>query len=1159
MPKRSADGEEGSSHSKRRRLADHPSLKSNVEEISSAHQLQSILAFKQDAGPETKRCIHAFKIFLESIAYGQDEGLKSTRRRILYEYLQLQPFSHSEDEGTYAFDVVKTWNFAQSNNESLFATVTSVLALFLKAISHHIEFRQYGRSICHLLLQKDHLMLLERALSAQKSKDQLITATLRLLTEIVAFDGGSSAKRVYRAKDTTLKRLDTFLGLRNDVKIAAPNTRRKPSIRHIALRYLFAHLKLQDYGAKIEILGNGKLLRSVFQGIKEDSPSIIHEILDAVKDDILKDEKIPRRIKGRCFTDLNLGSIASLYGYHTDGNAVQGAESSHKPESIPDRAHAFLLSVCTTPDYGLLVAGSAPHTHTQGDEDEKSQFQDNDGLGSLHNGASRPKAIKNHTLASFLQMLRPYADDMQRNLTLAVFQAAPELVGDYFYRRKSFSFDPKLTATWVGLAAFLLSTINLPVQDLEDPSESHSLLPPPASGVLEGILPSPLSSRIVSRCLSQNVSLIKFFAIKILSAAFIKFAVVVDYFRSCESQSRTERLEERWKLGISSLVENFSQRCPDMSHIITVFRNSGPQDIVLREASARLLSLYYRHLPQTALQQKFDASTVLSGAINNSALTAQLLEESPLGSMVLEHLIDVARCSPDIRWWQKPADNRLSLFGSGLRRCATQADESTSRSLETLLQSALVEGITISPEQGNQLMAFMLRSLKKAEEWQPTDTLFEFLDDCLIRLSKKGVMYQQNLLNELATIHLPTESHADYPGGQLLMVVMEQWPFIQQSAIEPDLENISRWLSRFFLLLEQVKGMVQLLGHVSGRIESTTSNKKCKRLLKGSSEKQFALSLKDQPLQRQSPKSAPPVMLQQSRSREVHAPNETWRSPSPPAPEGEDHPGLGKWKQVDVEEGIVDGAVGSLILCLCSKHGDIRKQALMQLRAWMRKLQGSQYSEKEAVYLLAGELVETAATRIADGAIPYFAGVAAAEFCLVLSNPLHSLYAKVNRFLNKAPTWQVEKMPSYWVDQILMHLPTNDDAHYKEMGWLLNLLIEGLRTEADMELYRRCPVVERLLSLFASPSLQPPYQERILTFLFRCSHVNGSTTLITRYSLLSWVRSAIAEGTVTGPQASALERLARKCVASCDQGRVGDWSGGRIVDTPSAEQSNGHA
>lgn len=92
--------------------------------------------------------------------------------------------------------------------------------------------------------------------------------------------------------------------------------------------------------------------------------------------------------------------------------------------------------------------------------------------------------------------------------------------------------------------------------------------------------------------------------------------------------------------------------------------------------------------------------------------------------------------------------------------------------------------------------------------------------------------------------------------------------------------------------------------------------------------------------------------------------------------------------------------------------------------------------------------METANGLTADEALPYFAGEAAAEFCLVLSDPLHNLYAKVNKFLNKAPTWNLKRMPSYWVDQVLMQLPTNDDAHYKEIGWLLDLLIRGLRTDA---------------------------------------------------------------------------------------------------------------
>lgn len=70
----------------------------------------------------------------------------------------------------------------------------------------------------------------------------------------------------------------------------------------------------------------------------------------------------------------------------------------------------------------------------------------------------------------------------------------------------------------------------------------------------------------------------------------------------------------------------------------------------------------------------------------------------------------------------------------------------------------------------------------------------------------------------------------------------------------------------------------------------------------------------------------------------------------------------------------------------------------------------------------------------------------AAESCLVLADPLHMLYAKVNKFLNRGPTWNVEKLPSYWVEHVLMRLPTNDDEYYKEVSWLLDQLIDGLRT-----------------------------------------------------------------------------------------------------------------
>lgn len=599
--------------------------------------------------------IHTFKHFLESIAYGQDGPLQSARKDVLLEYLNSQPVFPSGQDSTYAFDLVKTWSFAaQCNNEALFAAVAAVLALLLKTLSFHIESREYGRNVCHLLLQNDHIKLFERGLSAQKTKDHLISACLRLLTEIVLFDGGSSAKRLYRLKDITFKRLDTFLSLRQDVKPAAvSSSRRKPSIRNLALRYLFANLRLQDHAIKIEILGNGRILRSVFQDLKTDAPPIVREILDVAEDDILKDDKIPRRVKGRLFTDQVLASIATLYGYRHHDDPMQDAVLDTPPENISASAHALLLSICTKPEYGVLIGHEKRDPAAEGDGDDVPNIPDHEAAGLLHKHTSRPKTIKNHTLSSFLQTLRPYANDMQRSLTLATFRAAPELLADYFRKMKTFSFDPKLTATWVGFAAFLLATISLPIEERMVNPDGQGLLAPSIADIIESILPMPLSPKAVSRCLSQNSKLVKFFAIKTLSAAFHKFSQHLGRFRSSRRTAGNNHHDDVWVSAASSLTEEFSQRCPDMSHVITVFRSCTPQEDVLREASARLLSLYYQHLPQTALEQKFDASTALTAAFKMAMSTTQPEERPTLEPVVLEHLIVVAECSPDIRWWQK--------------------------------------------------------------------------------------------------------------------------------------------------------------------------------------------------------------------------------------------------------------------------------------------------------------------------------------------------------------------------------------------------------------------------------------------------------------------------------------------------------------------------
>ena len=106
----------------------------------------------------------------------------------------------------------------------------------------------------------------------------------------------------------------------------------------------------------------------------------------------------------------------------------------------------------------------------------------------------------------------------------------------------------------------------------------------------------------------------------------------------------------------------------------------------------------------------------------------------------------------------------------------------------------------------------------------------------------------------------------------------------------------------------------------------------------------------------------------------------------------------------------------------------------------------SEWSEALQVYILLGEVVETAEHHPVEQPLPYFVGVFAARSCTVLANPLHPMYTKINKFLHRGPEWTVNKMPSYWADRVLLHPPTEDDGYRAEVEWLLHSLLDGLRT-----------------------------------------------------------------------------------------------------------------
>ena len=604
---------------------------------------------EENKRPDVDVGIQSFKSFLTSIAYAAEGDDPSAKRALLLDYLQSQAPPGEKENSAYLGDVIRTWHFAaQLNADSLFASVVAVLALLLKSMSNFIEFREQGNHLCTTLLHDDQIKLIDRGLGTHRAKDHLISPCLQLLTEVVAFDGGRAARTVYRQREITFKRLDVFLGMRKDVQTDNVRGPKRCSVRENALAYLFANLRLQNAVAKMSIITQGKFLRGLLDDISKDSPSIVSEMLGVLRQDIAMDSAISHTAKARFFNQWTLGRLATLYRYNESASLPGGHQS------IQRSVHEFLLFLCTSPGCGLVETRTAGNTalhavtadRTPGilsQPEATEDFDDED-----------RHAKRNSRLQSFLQTLRPHASVSQRDLILAVFRTLPDSIPDYFSSGKSFSFDPKLTMTWIGYSSFLLAIIAIPLPKIFTSFSVNDAVAPLFSNLMESIIPRPCTRKAMTRCLNQSVNLVKFTTLQILNAAFEKVAKL---FQRCEDFQRDaddQKTDLAWSQIISKLRDDFCSRVPELKHVITQVRNCDKDSTMLRESSTRLIASYYKIIPQVALEEKFDISVMLSTALVDVESSEESDEERGMRLLELEHLLEIAHRSPNMQWWHKP-------------------------------------------------------------------------------------------------------------------------------------------------------------------------------------------------------------------------------------------------------------------------------------------------------------------------------------------------------------------------------------------------------------------------------------------------------------------------------------------------------------------------
>jgi nucleolar pre-ribosomal-associated protein 1 len=1066
---------------------------------------------------------------------------------MLREYLQAVRPADDDENPVCLPDIMQTWSYgAHINNDNIMSAVPVVLALLLKLLSQSLETVPIGLGICRTLLQKRQQELVARNLSADKGKAFIISPTLRLLKEAVSFDGGAIARPLFRARAFMLKSLARNMGI---VHIGdEAEDRKRPSARTNAILFVLSALKFLQPEAKKELLSQRDIVAAFTRDVKQDPPYLVRELLEGLRSHVLLDDKLPREAKSSLLNASTLTRLSALYQYRLETPA-------EGQRSIPDIAHDFLLTACTNPSCGVLRQDSGFYPR-EVDPDAAIPTAELDDLGLeaivWMNKFKAEVPVRNYTLSNFLPNLRPWSSVKQSELITSIFRVAPELVASYFLTNKSFTFEPKLSATWIGYAAFLFNTVTLPIPDSFRCAESFPVLPPPTSIVMDNILPLPLNQKALSRSLANKSNMISFFATRILVVAIEKLDAAIKMHQDPSHSNKTV-----WAEAARRLVDEFCQRSPGIKEMINSYRSIPEGDVLHREAASRLLRLCYEVLPQVALMAKFDVSPFLEtslGRLSKSEVNDP--RDFALGLKELENLLAIAGYSPGMRWFTAPDASSLSPFTLLLQVYVEAPQGVALEIIRDVLSFVAVEQQLVPADSKHPGLLALLEALQAQREASPDSVahLWSFLDNSLTRCATAPVKYvekMQEMIQEAT--EAGSKDLSDAVASPVAMAMLEQLPFAAaKEGGQATLKALGRFLPQFLGLSATAGESRPLLKLIFAKMVTHLADSKGK-LAKAGVPK--GLKFEHNP-------SPPATKASAGKAKSTATkPDEDKSEPAMDAetlegtlhmPDGleADNSALVKWTTKTVDELVDDGYLTSLVALLVSEHASIRKEALVNILKAAAKIKQSEYEEKDQIWLLLSELAETAreSNNIHDGPLPSPIASFACHALNVLRDPLSSLYSKVNVFLTRGPCWSLDRLPL--VDEVLAEESGMGDVYYAQANWLLGYLMDGLRTKQDLELFHKKrakgPVLERVLVLAANPYMRVPLRSQVLRLLYRATCIEGgSTTLTTRFGIVNWLEARQA-GCADAVEAAVYGGLKRRIWETCDQERVRAWSRGGL-------------
>lgn len=261
--------------------------------------------------------------------------------------------------------------------------------------------------------------------------------------------------------------------------------------------------------------------------------------------------------------------------------------------------------------------------------------------------------------------------------------------------------------------------------------------------------------------------------------------------------------------------------------------------------------------------------------------------------------------------------------------------------LRRLLQSLVAENNILQQETRVSSLNALTASLADFEDWKASDALYLFLDSCILRLLQKPIKYCGELDTIIEQLQ-PSVIATARTVSPLLVVLLEQWPFFIESNTQEHLANATEWLARYLQYSAHIGEDVHVLFLVKNHVSELSNDGRCKSIMEVELVKATHINLPASVrgmLELSESVEAEDYPREQQSRQQSNMEAELMLSSLKPPVEADDHPGLSRWIQKEIFDAVEVGAVGELLLCLCSRYEEIRKQALVAIRALAVKVE----------------------------------------------------------------------------------------------------------------------------------------------------------------------------------------------------------------------------